>query len=183
MLTATNITITEADKFDGKDKWENLIANRIVPPDNAFVGSRIISDERALFNNQWKLYSSQPQLITVSASYRLFNIIEDPFEKNDLSKVRPKILEEMKETLTSYIERDVVGDMNPAHAYLHGDDRQGGIALGTPWLDGNYELNMPPSSISTFFITIWILIQAFKYYLAALLLFIVAIFYAVKKFR
>ena len=183
LLTATNITITEADKFDGKDKWENLIANRIVPPDNAFVGSRIISDERALFNNQWKLYSSQPQLITVSASYRLFNIIEDPFEKNDLSKVRPKILEEMKETLTSYIERDVVGDMNPAHAYLHGDDRQGGIALGTPWLDGNYELNMPPSSISTFFITIWILIQAFKYYLAALLLFIVAIFYAVKKFR
>ena len=89
----------------------------------------------------------------------------------------------MKKTITSYEERDVVGDMNPAHAYLHGDDRQGGTELGSPWLDGNYELNNPPSLIVTIFISIWILIQAFKYYLIAFGVLIFIIFYFVKKLK
>ena len=117
------------------------------------------------------------------SSYKLFNIIEDPFEQNDLAEEEPEIFNAMKKTITSYIERDVVGDMNPAHAYLHGDDRQGGIELGSPWMDGDYELNNPPSSVASFFIFLWILIQAFKYQLTAAILFIVLIFYAFKKLR
>ena len=89
----------------------------------------------------------------------------------------------MKKTITSYEEKDVVGDMNPAHAYLHGDDRQGGTELGSPWLDGDYELNNPPSLLSTIFISIWILIQAFKYYLLAIILLIVLIFFSLKKLK
>ena len=105
----------------------NLLTGQIVPPKNAFIGARVISDEQVLFNNVWKLYSAKPVLAPVSPSYKLFNIIEDPFEQNDLSRERPEIFNAMKKTITSYIERDVVGDMNPAHAYLHGDDRQGGL--------------------------------------------------------
>ena len=183
LLTAANIKTSDKDKFDGKDKWSNLLTGKIVPPRNAFIGARVISDERALFNDVWKLYSAKPVLAPVSPSYKLFNIIEDPFEKNDLSKQRPEIFNAMKKTITSYIERDVVGDMNPAHAYLHGDDRQGGVELGSPWMDGDYELKSPPSAISSFFIFLWILIQAFKYQLASSVLFIVLIFYAFRKLR
>jgi hypothetical protein len=60
--------------------------------------------------------------------------------------------------------------LNPAHAYLHGDDAQGGVELGSPWLDGEYELNDPPSALYSFFIILWILIQAFKYQLTIILL-------------
>ena len=183
LLTAANIKTSDKDKFDGKDKWSNLLTGKIVPPRNAFIGARVISDERALFNDVWKLYSAKPVLAPVSPSYKLFNIIEDPFEQNDLSKQRPEIFNAMKKTITSYIERDVVGDMNPAHAYLHGDDRQGGVELGSPWMDGDYELKSPPSAISSFFIFLWILIQAFKYQLASSVLFIVLIFYAFRKLR
>ena len=183
LLAAANIKTSDTDKFDGEDKWSNLLTGQIVPPKNAFIGARLISDERALFNDEWKLYSARPVLVPVSASYQLFNIIKDPFEKNDLSEKEPEIFNAMKKTINSYIENDVVGDMNPAHAYLHGDDRQGGIELGSPWMDGDYELNNPPSSIASFFIFLWILIQAFKYQLVASLLFIVAIFYAFKKLR
>ncbi len=183
LLTAANIKTSDADKFDGEDKWSNLLTGQIVPPKNAFIGARLISDERALFNDQWKLYSARPVLVPVSASYQLFNIIKDPFEKNDLSEEEPEIFNAMKKTINSYIENDVVGDMNPAHAYLHGDDRQGGIEIGSPWMDGDYELNNPPSSVASFFIFLWILIQAFKYQLLASLIFIVAIFYAFKKFK
>ena len=183
LLTAANIKTSDTDKFDGEDKWSNLLTGQIAPPKNAFIGSRLISDERALFNGQWKLYSARPVLVPVSASYQLFNIIKDPFEKNDLSEKEPEIFNAMKKTINSYIEKDVVGDMNPAHAYLHGDDRQGGIELGSPWMDGDYELNNPPSSVASFLIFLWILIQAFKYQLVASLLFIIAIFYSFKKLR
>ena len=183
LLTAANIKTSDTDKFDGDDKWSNLLTGQIVPPKNAFIGARLISDERALFNDEWKLYSARPVLVPVSASYQLFNIIKDPFEKNDLSEKETEIFNAMKKTINSYIENDVVGDMNPAHAYLHGDDRQGGIELGSPWMDGDYELNNPPSSVASLFIFLWILIQAFKYQLVASLLFIVAIFYAFKKLR
>ena len=183
LLSASGIDISSSTKFDGKDKWINLKTNSTTPPKNAFIGSRVISDERALFNDEWKLYSSKPQLIPVSASYKLFNIIKDPYEKDDLSEVEFEVFETMKKTITSFKERDVVGDMNPAHAYLHGDDRQGGSELGSPWLDGDYELNNPPSILSTIFISIWILIQAFKYYLLAIVLLIFVIFYSLKKLR
>ena len=183
LLSASGISISNNTKFDGKDKWINLTTNTIIPPENAFIGSRVISDERALFNDEWKLYSSKPQLIPVSASYKLFNIIKDPYEKNDLSEVKSEVFKKMKKTITSYEERDVVGDMNPAHAYLHGDDRQGGTELGSPWLDGNYELNNPPSLIATIFISIWILMQAFIYYFIAFGVLIFIIFYFVKKLK
>ena len=182
LLSASGIGISSSTKFDGKDKWTNLKTNITTPPKNAFIGSRVISDERALFNDEWKLYSSKPQLIPVSASYKLFNIIKDPYEKDDLSEVEFEVFETMKKTITSFTERDVVGDMNPAHAYLHGDDRQGGSELGSPWLDGDYELNNPPSALLTIFISIWILIQAFKYYFLALII-IIIIFYSLKKLR
>ena len=183
LLSASGINISNNSKFDGKDKWINLITNTIIPPENAFIGSRVISDERALFNDEWKLYSSKPQLIPVSASYKLFNIIKDPYEKNDLSEVESEVFKKMKKIITSYEERDVVGDMNPAHAYLHGDDRQGGTELGSPWLDGNYELNNPPSLIATIFISIWILVQAFIYYFLAFGVLIFIIFYFLKKLK
>ena len=183
LLTAANIKTPDKDKFDGADKWSNLITGKIVPPRNAFIGARVISDERALFNDEWKLYSAKPVLAPVSPSYKLFNIIEDPFEQNDLAEEEPEIFNAMKKTITSYIERDVVGDMNPAHAYLHGDDRQGGIELGSPWMDGDYELNNPPSTVASFFIFLWILIQAFKYQLTVAILFTVLIFYAFRKLR
>ena len=183
LLAAANIETEGMEKLDGKNKWDNLISNTLIAPENAFVGARVIADERALFDGQWKLYSSKPQLIPVSASYSLYNILDDPYETVDLSEVEPKIFEKMKKTLSSIEERDVVGDMNPAHAYLHGDDRQGGESLASPWLEGNYELNPPPNAINTFFITLWILILAFIEYLTILVLLILAPLIYLKFFR
>ena len=100
-----------------------------------------------------------------------------------MAEEEPEIFKAMKKTITSYVERDVVGNMNPAHGYLHGDNEQGGVEIGSPWLDGGYELNNPPSAVTSFFIFLWILVQAFKYQLAAAFLFVVLIFYAFKKLR
>ena len=54
LLTAAGIEIDKSVSFDGSDKWENLVNDEITPPDNDFVGSQIVFDERALY----KEYSS-----------------------------------------------------------------------------------------------------------------------------
>ena len=110
-------------------------------------------------------------------------IRDSPYEAVDLSEEEPEVFEKMKKTLSSIVERDIVGDMNPAHAYLHGDDRQGGESLASPWLERNYELNPPPNAINTFFITLWILTMAFKEYLTILVLLILAPLIYFKFFR
>ena len=180
LLSAAGIK-TKDEVFDGRNKWQNLLSNKIQLPRNAFIGARITSDERALFNDQWKLYYKKPVMFSVSGTYSLFNIIEDPYEKNDLSRIEIEIFEAMRKTLLEIPERDVVGNLNPAHAYLHGDDAQGGVELGSPWLDGEYELNDPPSALYSFFIILWILIQAFKYQLFIILLSIGLVIYLFKR--
>lgn len=183
LLAAAGIKLPKDAAIDGRNKWKNLLNNTIQPPQNAFIGARIIADERALFNNQWKLYYKKPQILPdfLSGSYSLFNIIDDPYEENDLSEQEPKIFNQMKETLHSMPERDVIGDMNPAHAYLHGDDAQGGKEFGSPWAEQNYEMFKPPSSFYGFVITLWILIQAFKYYLISFILIIGLAIYFFKR--
>ena len=36
--------------------------------------------ERALFNNEWKLYYSNPVMISGGAKYSLFNVMNDPYD-------------------------------------------------------------------------------------------------------
>ena len=55
ILSALNIR-SNSRNFTGIDHWENLITNNIVPPDNSITGNVIVNDERALFNDKWKLY-------------------------------------------------------------------------------------------------------------------------------
>ena len=54
LLTALDIKVDKRN-FDGVDKWQALLTNTIIPPSNAFIGARIMTDERALFDGEWKL--------------------------------------------------------------------------------------------------------------------------------
>ena len=135
----------------------------------------IISEEKRIFGKcDVEIKNNNIQVRSICADY---------FMVSPLFEEEPEIFKAMKKTITSYIERDVVGNMNPAHGYLHGDNEQGGVEIGSPWLDGGYELNNPPSTVTSFFIFLWILVQAFKYQLAAAFIFVVLIFYAFKKLR
>jgi arylsulfatase A-like enzyme len=182
LLTATGVGYDEDLLIDGIDRWSNLVTNKITPPDNAFVGNKIIFDERALFNNDWKLYYKKPVMFDVEGSFKLFNIVNDPYEKEDLSTTEINIFNEMKDTLMNIEELNSIGTIDPVHAYLHGDT-EGGNVIGSPWLDRDYELNQPVSKTAGFFIMIWVLIQSFKYQLIGLILFFATCRFAYKRYN
>ena len=183
LLTAAGIEIDKSVSFDGSDKWENLVNDEITPPDNDFVGSQIVFDERALYKDEWKLHFRKPAMFPGSnGTYSLFNIIDDPFETKDLSMIELKVFENMTRYMQSIDESKSMPLINPAHTYFYGDS-EGGEVIGRPWLDRDYEISEYPSPVASFFIMLWVIILSFKYYLLALLLAISLAIYAVKKFR
>ena len=182
LLTATGIGYDEDLLIDGVDRWSNLLTNKITPPVNAFVGNKIIFDERALFNNDWKLYYKKPVMFNMEGTFKLFNIVNDPYETVDLSTTEINIFDEMKYTLMNIEELNSIGTIDPVHAYLHGDT-EGGDVIGSPWLDRDYKLNEPVSKTVGFFVMMWVLIQSFKYQLIGLILFFVTCRFTYKRYK
>ena len=41
---------------------------------------------------------------------------------------------------------------------------EGGPVIGSPWLDMDYDISELPSPTKSFFIMVWVMILAFKYY-------------------
>ena len=161
LLTATGIGIDKNIEFDGNNKWDNLLNGNLELPVNDLVANRVINDERALFNNEWKLYYSNPVMISGGAKYSLFNVMNDPYEQNDLSSSNVEIFEQMKITMMSMEENNVQPNINPVKQYLHGDT-EGGEIVGSPWLEGDYKTEGTPSGFVSFFVMSWIIFLAFK---------------------
>jgi arylsulfatase A-like enzyme len=161
LLTATGIGIDKNIEFDGNNKWDNLLNGNLELPVNDLVANRVINDERALFNNEWKLYYSNPVMISGGAKYSLFNVMNDPYEQNDLSSSNVEIFEQMKITMMSMEENNVQPNINPVKQYLYGDT-EGGEIVGSPWLEGDYKTEGTPSGFVSFFVMSWIIFLAFK---------------------
>jgi len=183
LLTAAGIKVDKSVDFDGSDKWKNLMNNEITPPDNDLIGAQIVFDEQALYKDEWKLHYRKPSMFPGSnGTYSLFNIIDDPFESNDLSKIELKVFDDMTAYMKNIDKSKSMPLINPAHTYFYGDS-EGGEVIGQPWLDRDYEISEYPSPVASFFIMLWVIILSFKYYLLAFLLAMSLTIYAIKKIR
>ena len=119
-------------------RFIGLKSNNIEDPINVITGNVIVNDERALFNNQWKLYYSHFIHDNNSEKiFELYNIQNDPYEKNDLSSEHPEIFESMKNTLINMPIVIETPYINPVQSYLYGD-RYIGIN-DSPWLKRDYK--------------------------------------------
>ena len=176
LLSASKIKF-DKKIFTGVNRWQDLLNNNIVPPSNVLTGNIIINDERALFNDNWKLYFKKNIYINSKEIFELYDIINDPYERKELSSDYPEIFESMKETLNENLIINDVGFYNGAQAFLYGD-RYTEISE-SPWLDRNYEEKDPPSSIIQFIILSWILIIAYKEFF--ILIIMVSIIYLIQR--
>ena len=176
LLSASKIKF-DKKIFTGVNRWQDLLNNNIVPPSNVLTGNIIINDERALFNDNWKLYFKKNIYINSKEIFELYDIINDPYERKELSSDYPEIFESMKETLNENLIINDVGFYNGAQAFLYGD-RYTEISE-SPWLDRNYEEKDPPSSIIQFIILSWILILAYKEFF--ILIIMVSIIYLIQR--
>ena len=160
LLSALNIR-SDSESFTGIDHWTNLITNNVVPPKNSITGNVIVNDERALFNDKWKLYYRQFIYDNESKEiFELYDILNDPYEKFDLSLKHPEILESMKKTFYDKPINLETPFFNPVHSYLYGDKYIG--INNSPWLERNYEEKNPPHPIIQNIIFTWIVFLTFK---------------------
>ena len=182
LLSAAEIEVSDQIAFDGTDKWQSLITGNLIAPNNDFVGAKIVFDERALFNDEWKLHFRKPVMLDVEGTYSLFNVNDDPFETKDLSEIEVEVFNSMKETMMDMKQREVIPIIDPAHFYNYGDT-EGGPVIGSPWLEMDYDISEYPSPTKSFFIIAWVMILAFKYYLIGFILLLTAVIFTIRKFR
>ena len=168
LLKAVNIK-ANAKNFTGIDRWTDLLTNNVIPPNNSITGNVIVNDERALFNDKWKLYYRHFIYDEDSKKvFELYDILNDPYEKYDLSLKHPDILESMKKTFYEKPINFETPFFNPVHSYLHGDKYVG--INNSPWLERNYEEKNPPHPIIQNIIFVWIVFVTFKEFIVPIFL-------------
>ena len=168
LLKAVNIK-ANAKNFTGIDRWTDLLTNNVIPPNNSITGNVIVNDERALFNDKWKLYYRHFIYDEDSKKvFELYDILNDPYEKYDLSLKHPEILESMKKTFYEKPINFETPFFNPVHSYLHGDKYVG--INNSPWLERNYEEKNPPHPIIQNIIFVWIVFVTFKEFIVPIFL-------------
>ena len=180
ILSAAKIKL-DTDIFTGVDRWDDLITNNIRPPKNSVTGNVIINDERALFNDNWKLYYRRFIYDDDSdVVFELYDIQNDPYETKDLSDIYPDILNEMKSTLNEMPFVLAPEYFNATHAYLYGDQYNG--IKDDPWLDRTYEEKEFHSSFVQAVVFTWIIFLAFKQIsIPLLILFLIFCYYICSK--
>ena len=99
-ILPTLLTAVGYDKdrnfYTGVDRWESLKSNNIEDPINVITGNVIVNDERALFNNQWKLYYSHFIHDNNLKKYLNFTIFKMTLMKNNLSSDTQRSLNQWK---------------------------------------------------------------------------------------
>ena len=162
LLSAASIKVNNSS-FTGVDRWDDLINNNIKEPKNVHTGNIVINDERALFNGKWKLFYSQNIQANGPKTYELYDILNDPYETNDLSQQYQEVFNEMKNTMDNQTIWMNPPKIDPVMMFLWGDRFTDETRfIGSPWLNRDYELKEPPSPFINAILFAWIMILAFK---------------------
>lgn len=96
-------------KWDGRDMWADLTANRAVSRDLYWVSSRFL--DSAVRSGDWKLIVAK-----AGDSAQLFNLARDPNEQHDLAAAQPAKVKELRALLSRLAAHDNdarVGEAKP----------------------------------------------------------------------
>jgi len=104
--------------LDGKDAWATIAEGKPSPHEEILLN--VTPYNGALRQGHWKVvhngnltanYTGGPPTVD---TYELFNLSEDPFEKNDLSRTNPEKLRELQHRLRSYAAEAVPANIPPS---------------------------------------------------------------------
>ena len=93
--------ITADMNLDGDDVWKTLAYGKNMPERSLYLRT---AKQMVLRKGNWKLVHTGESL--EAGSTELFNIADDPFEKNDLLSKNPSVAEDLRNKLKRQIELD-----------------------------------------------------------------------------
>jgi len=120
-----------ARPLDGKDVWEVISKGKASPHDEIllnvtpFNGAIRYGDWKLVWNGHLAANYTGP-IPPTEHKYELFNLVDDPYEKNDLSQNNPKMLIELKTRLKSYA-------YNAAPAHISPSEMPKGFKVPKAW--------------------------------------------------
>ena len=103
--------------LDGKDAWPTIAEGKVSPHEDILLN--VTPANGAIRCGDWKLVhngdvgANSTGKKTGQDVFELFNLADDPYEKNDLSKKNPQKLRELKSSLESYAGQAVKPNVPP----------------------------------------------------------------------
>jgi len=103
--------------LDGKDAWSTIAKGKPSPHEEILLN--VTPYNGAIRRGNWKLvhngklranYTGDPPAVD---TYELFNLSDDPFEKNDLSRTNPQKFRELQRRLRSYAAEAAPANIPP----------------------------------------------------------------------
>ena len=117
LLRLAGGSLKQALPLDGKDAWPTIAEGEPSPHEDILFN--VTPANGALRSGDWKLVHNG----NVGANntgkkmgrnvFELFNLADDPYEKNDLSEKHPKKLAELKRRLESYANQAAKPNVPP----------------------------------------------------------------------
>lgn len=129
-LAGGSLASTKGRPLDGKDVWQTIAKGRPSPRDEILLN--VTPFNGAIRCGDWKLIQNghlggnYNGPIPTEHKFELFNLAEDPYEKNDLSKKNPRKLEELKDRLQDYAQQ-------AAEAHILPDKMPEGFKIPNAW--------------------------------------------------
>ncbi len=111
LLNLAEVSVPDGHVNDGEDLAPQLSGKRNSNREERFLMHFPHSHRSSYFTvlrlGDWKvIYHYLPDMNPAKKRYELFNLKEDPFEKNDLAQQRPKELNRMMRELAEQLERE-----------------------------------------------------------------------------
>lgn len=122
LVAAANTTLPAGRKIDGTNQWPQLLSGKPAKRDPILIASYDI----ALVDGDWKLIELQ-----VGGTRQLYNLKDDPSEKNELAKTNPETLSRLGAVLDN-LKKDLPAAPTRTNGPGSGGGRAGASGGGRP---------------------------------------------------
>ncbi|UCF17322.1 MAG: sulfatase-like hydrolase/transferase, partial [Phycisphaerales bacterium] len=117
LLKLAGADLKQGLPLDGKDIWPTIARGKLSPHEEILLN--VTPYNGAIRRGNWKLIHNGKLRANYTGdkpredTYELFNLADDPYEKNDLSKKNPEKLRELRVRLKSYAEEAAPAKIPP----------------------------------------------------------------------
>jgi arylsulfatase A-like enzyme len=117
-LAGGSLASANGGPLDGKDAWATISKGQPSPRDEILInvtpfnGAIRCGDWKLIHNGHLSANYTGP--IPAEHTFELFNLADDPYEKNDLSGKNPQKLEELKRRLKFYADNAAKANIPPS---------------------------------------------------------------------
>jgi arylsulfatase A-like enzyme len=117
LLKLAGASIEQRLPLDGKDAWPSIARGQATPHREILLN--VTPYNGAIRQGDWKLVhngqlsANYAGAKPTSDTFELFNLADDPYEKNDLGEKNPEKLQELQDRLNSYAEAAAPANIPP----------------------------------------------------------------------